>query len=48
LCVDEFWYLYLTEMIQVYEAARWALKKVNDINYVPGIKLGKQVLQIWK
>ncbi|OWF48090.1 uncharacterized protein LOC110453540 [Mizuhopecten yessoensis] len=28
------------ELIQVYEAARWALKKVNDMNYVPGIRIG--------
>jgi hypothetical protein len=26
--------------MQVYEAARWALQKVNNNNMVPGIKIG--------
>ncbi|XP_069135753.1 LOW QUALITY PROTEIN: uncharacterized protein [Argopecten irradians] len=28
------------EMMQIYEAARWALSRINAINYVPGVRLG--------
>ncbi|KAL5016529.1 hypothetical protein ScPMuIL_006118 [Solemya velum] len=28
------------ELIQIYEAARWALQKVNDGNYIPGLRIG--------
>ncbi|XP_033749036.1 uncharacterized protein LOC117333723 [Pecten maximus] len=28
------------EMMQIYEAARWALNRVNAINYIPGVRLG--------
>ncbi|XP_060080414.1 uncharacterized protein LOC132559805 [Ylistrum balloti] len=31
------------EMIQVYEAARWALNRVNTLNYIPGVRLGMKV-----
>ena len=31
----------VSEMILVFEAARWALQRINDRNYIPGIRLGK-------
>lgn len=30
-----------TELIQVYEAAKFAIQRVNAQNIVPGIRLGK-------
>lgn len=38
-----------TELIQVYEAAKFAIQRVNAQNIVPGIRLGKPLfMTFWK
>lgn len=38
-----------TELIQVYEAAKFAIQRVNAQNIVPGIRLGKPLfITFWK
>lgn len=32
---------FLSELMQVYEAARWTISELNRNNYVTGVKFGK-------
>ena len=33
--------------VKYHEAIKWTLRKLNDEDYIPGVKLGKQIFVFW-